>query len=258
MKRKWLNYKDFIVSQGSFSFDVNPLDVNLAKMQQSLLEGFRREVSSQTTGYSARECYTLQDPVLHIKDVVIECIQSKRYSFEYSLWVTVTDIEQCRKEDKRLVLGNMDQINNYLDSPTFLSDCKGVVLYYDYVFKNFKSFQDYVEDVVWRVVDRVETEVPDVGNFDPVFEFFTNPSLKTKDDVGKYGLRVYKMRKDIVPDPSKRYVEAAAYDPSGSYKADMVVASGTKSEVLETMRKDEFLEKLFHAYSNLTELLHDA
>lgn len=250
--------EEFMKKPSDFKFSVNPLDVNLAKMQFSLLEKFRREVSSQTEGYSAKECYESKSPVLHVKEVILECLQSRNYSWEYSLWLTVTENGGERQEEYRLMKGSAQQMEAYLDSPAFMTVCKGYVLYFDYIFKTFTSFQDYVDDVIQRVIKRVEAEVPDTGDFMPVIEFFTNPSSKTRDDVGRYGLRVYKMRKDIVPDPSKRYVEAAAYDPSGCYKADFVVASGTKDEILAKMVTEEFSMKLCDDYANLTDLMHDA
>jgi primosomal protein N' len=58
----------------------------------------------------------------------------------------------------------------------------------------------------------------------------------------------------IVLDPSKRYVEAAAYVPSGLYKANYVVILGTKDEILSAIRTDAFAIKLCKYYDDLTDL----
>ena len=249
--------EEFMKNPQDFKFSVNPLDINLAKMQHSLLENFRREISAQTEGYTSKECFESKNPELHIKDVIIECIQSKNHSWEYSLWLTVTDRDGYRLEEHRLTRGDRLQIEAYLNSTTFMTDCKGNVLYDNYIFKTFKSFNDYVDDLIQRIKKRVEMEVPDTGDFMPVLELFTNPEAETRDEVGKFGLRVYKMPKDVVADPSKRYVEAAAYDPSGCYKSNMIVASGTKSEIIEKMMADGFSQKLSETYGKLTDILRD-
>ena len=255
MQERNLTQKEFLEKRGPFRFEVKPLDVNLAKIQHSLLEKVRAGLSL-TENDKVKENFVSKSPRLQIKDVIVEILPSKIFSRKYSLWLMVTEKDGERQEGKRLLEGDVHQLESFLNSPSFLSECKGLVLYYDYIFKNFKSFRDYVDDIILRLVERVENEVPDTGDFDPVLEFFTNPSSDTREYVGRYGLRVYKMAKDVVPDPSKRYVEAAAYVPSGMYKADYVVASGTKEEILSVIRTDEFAMKLCNYYNDLTDLLH--
>jgi hypothetical protein len=104
------------------------------------------------------------------------------------------------------------------------------------------------------MVQQIVNHVPESGDFAPIFEFFVNPDPKTSEFVGKYGLKVYKMPKDIVSDPKIRYVEAAAYIPSGIYKSDCTVASGTKDEIIAIMQTPEFAEKLCKTFLELGEL----
>ena len=84
------------------------------------------------------------------------------------------------------------------------------------------SFQEQVDDLVERVTEKVEDNriVPEYGDFSPVLEFIPNLDEENK-TVGKYGLKIYKMPKDVVPDPKKRYIEASAYVPEGDYKATL-------------------------------------
>jgi hypothetical protein len=63
------------------------------------------------------------------------------------------------------------------------------------------------------------------------------------------------MPKDVVEDPKKRYIQAAAYMPAGDYKATLVVGSGDKKEILEKLNSPDFPEKLNDAYAQLLELL---
>jgi hypothetical protein len=78
-------------------------------------------------------------------------------------------------------------------------------------YEECQSFQECVDELVWRTMKRIEVEMPDEGGFADIFELFCNPDVGTSDIVGKYGLHVFKMRADIVPDPAKRYVQARAY-----------------------------------------------
>lgn len=116
------------------------------------------------------------------------------------------------------------------------------------------TFDEQVEEIIKNIVARAEREVPEYGDFAPVREFMPNLDPGTT-AVGKYGLSVYKMPKDVVPDPKKRYIEASAYVPTGDYKATLVLGSGDKKEVIEKIKSPEFPEKLNNAYAKLLDLL---
>jgi predicted Zn-dependent protease len=104
---------------------------------------------------------------------------------------------------------------------------------------------------------RIEVEMPDEGGFADIFELFCNPDVGTSDIVGKYGLHVFKMRADIVPDPAKRYVQACAYIPSAEYKATLMAGSGTKVEILTLMNEPAYAEKLNYTFGELLDMLQD-
>ena len=117
-----------------------------------------------------------------------------------------------------------------------------------------QKMKEEIRKIIEIMLQQVKDHVPDYGDFAPVMEFFDNPDPLTREFVGRYGLKVYKMPKDVVPDPRMRYIEAAAYIPSGRYKADCNVASGTKEEIIATMQTEEFAEKLCETYRELEEL----
>jgi len=121
-------------------------------------------------------------------------------------------------------------------------------------FFSCKNMNEEVNKIIEVMVQQIMNHVPDYGDFSPILEFFVNPDSRTSEFVGKYGLKVYKMPKDIVADPRIRYIEAAAYIPSGIYKSDCTVASGTKDEIIATMQASEFAEKLQETFLQLAEL----
>ena len=124
-------------------------------------------------------------------------------------------------------------------------------------YEHCHSFQNYVNELVRRTMKRIEEEMPDEGAFSDIFELFCNPDDSTSDIVGKYGLHVFKMRADIVPDPNKRYVQACAYIPSGEYKATLMAGSGTKAEILSLMKEQSYANKLNYTFGELLDMLKD-
>ena len=124
-------------------------------------------------------------------------------------------------------------------------------------YEECQSFQECVDELVRRTVVRIKEEMPDKGSFSDIFELFCNPDDGTSDVVGKYGLHVFKMQSDIVPDPTKRYVQACAYIPSGAYKATLMAGSGRKAEILELMKEPSFADKLSCTFDELTDMLRD-
>ena len=124
-------------------------------------------------------------------------------------------------------------------------------------YEECQSFQECVDELVRRTIERIEKEMPDEGSFADIFELFCNPDAGTSDIVGKYGLHVFKMPSDIVPDPKKRYVQACAYIPSGEYKATLMAGSGTKAEILALMNDPAFANKLNYTFGELLDMLQD-
>lgn len=111
------------------------------------------------------------------------------------------------------------------------------------------TFAEQVEKTIKTILERAEREVAEYGEFMPVTEFF--PNLDKNTNIGNYALKIFKMQKDVVPDPKKRYIEAAIYMPHGDYKMTAIVGSGTKQEILEQMKTTDFFEKLNKTYGEL-------
>jgi len=124
-------------------------------------------------------------------------------------------------------------------------------------YEQCQTFQECVDELVRRTMSRIEEEMPDKGSFSDIFELFKNPDARTSDVVGKYGLHVYKMPSDIVPDPAKRYVQACAYIPSAAYKATLMAGSGTKAEILALMKDPAYANKLNYTFGELLDMLQD-
>lgn len=116
---------------------------------------------------------------------------------------------------------------------------------------------DEIDKLVEKVLSRIEQEIPLSGYFAPVNENFRNNDEATKHIAGLFRLSVYKMPAYIVPDPEKRYIEAAVFDSSGCYKADMLVESGNKEGIIAIMKTEKFRLKLYDTYIRLLDILRD-
>lgn len=119
----------------------------------------------------------------------------------------------------------------------------------------YTCFQDQIDELCANLAKRVPTEVPEEGDFEPVFEF--TPNYGTIKDVSKYSLYVTKLPADIVPDPKMRYIIAAAYLPGGVYKADSSVEHGHKEEIIKILKDPQFAKKLYSKFGKLVEIIQN-
>jgi len=118
------------------------------------------------------------------------------------------------------------------------------------------TYDEHVYDIIDKVAKRSEREVPDYGEFAPVYEDFKNQDPKLN-FVDRYMLKVVKMPKADVPDEKKRYIEASVYSPAGDYKADVLLAGGYKDDIMKELKSKEFPEKLNNAYVELVDYLRN-
>lgn len=124
--------------------------------------------------------------------------------------------------------------------------------------KEPENFQEQIGNMLEKLSKNAENYVPEYGDFKPVMEFIPNLDKNTSSTVGKYGLKIYKMPKHIEPDEKLRYVEAAAYMPAGDYKADAIVGSGNKAEILKLLKSEEFAKNLNYTYSELLDTVKNS
>ena len=105
------------------SFEVDPLDINIAKVQFNLIKTF----SSDNLELPVSEKFENNDPTLKISEVNVCCNEDK--SAENNL---ILDAEVIDKTEKKYVYtlktGNKSDIAAYLDNKEFLFAIKELVL----------------------------------------------------------------------------------------------------------------------------------
>ena len=121
--------------------------------------------------------------------------------------------------------------------------------------KKPKNFKEQVEQTLEKLLMRTEREIPDYGDFIPVHEMFPNLDTVSQNIVGMYGLTILKLPQNVRSDPKRRYIEACAYEPTGAYKAKMLVFGGCKDEILSALRDRGLVDKLCDVYATLADCL---
>ena len=117
--------------------------------------------------------------------------------------------------------------------------------------------EEHLKEMVNKLIQRIEVEVPESGDFNRISEYIDNPDPDRWSNVGKYSLRILCYPSEVQPDPRIRYLEIAAFIPSGAYKAEFAIGHGTKEDILKQMKSPEFMPTIIDGYIELSRCLED-
>jgi hypothetical protein len=116
------------------------------------------------------------------------------------------------------------------------------------------TFNDRVRRMVGALIPRIEAEVPETGDFGPVTECIDMTFVKDRRYCRKYAIKVYRMPPDVVPDPSRRYVDLEIYTPGSPYRIEEVLLSGTNREIIDSLSTQATIDRIEHNYARLLSL----
>lgn len=110
--------------------------------------------------------------------------------------------------------------------------------------------KDNVKNMVKKITLRAEREVPEYGDFAPVYEEFknTDTSLKATD----FMLKIVKPPSNIKGHEKLRYIELSAYQLPMPYKMSRLIAKGTKEEILQQLKEEDFFETITKNFSEMS------
>ena len=110
--------------------------------------------------------------------------------------------------------------------------------------------KDKVKNMVKKITLRAEREVPEYGDFAPVYEEFknTDTSLKATD----FMLKIVKPPSNIKGHEKLRYIELSAYQLPMPYKISRLIAKGTKEEILQQLKEEDFFETITKNFSEMS------
>ena len=108
-------------------FEINPLDINLAKMEMNLIKRCEMEVPENGDFASVVESFKSLDPTLDLSNIVAECKYDKNNSgIKNSNRILQVKISKKNQNDTVLILfkGAKKDLLEYLSSKEFFANCK--------------------------------------------------------------------------------------------------------------------------------------
>ena len=111
--------------------------------------------------------------------------------------------------------------------------------------------KETVKDMMRRIHDRIENEMPEEGFFEPLAEGFDNPDARLVAD--RYWLRVAQAPKGIEGHGYKRglYFHASK-DGDMHASVHILMSIGNKEKLLEELQSDALLDALLEQTGNLS------
>ncbi len=121
--------------------------------------------------------------------------------------------------------------------------------------KEIQTLETSIKKFVKTLANRAEREVPEYGDFAPVYEQFQNPdkSLVATD----FMLKISKPPKNIANHEKIRNLEVVAYKLPLPYKAERIIATGNKEDILKKLQSEEVLGEIHKAVKSLSDNLED-
>lgn len=123
------------------SFEVNPLDMNLAKIQYNLINRLEREVPEYGDFAPVTEKYTSKDPTRKIGDIIVQCSHVKDSETKKDRSLDLTVYNRFNPEEfytHNIVTGNKKEILETVNQIDFFETCKKVSLDFDEQLKEKK------------------------------------------------------------------------------------------------------------------------
>ncbi|MCI1273547.1 MAG: hypothetical protein LKG27_03835 [Clostridiaceae bacterium] len=117
------------------------------------------------------------------------------------------------------------------------------------------TLEDKIIDMVKKVAERSEREVPEYGDFKPVKE-----SIVVADEkyfAKNFDLSVIKMSPVREPDPKARYIKVSMTAPDNSV-SEMLVKTGYKKDIMEELKSEIFPNKMFKYFRQVEDALKHA
>lgn len=123
--------KQIIAKTAKPVFEVNPLDVNLAKIQFNLTKRLEREIPEHGDFAQIVERYISKDPTLNISTIEVLCkksnIESKKDMLR-TLVLNISDKANINTYSCELLNGEKSEIIKAVNDKNFFETCKAIVL----------------------------------------------------------------------------------------------------------------------------------
>lgn len=118
-----------------------------------------------------------------------------------------------------------------------------------------KTMEQSLKEMIKNVLARAEREVPEYGDFAPVYENIKNHNKNLCPS--EFQLKIESIPKGIENAEITRVLKLVAGKDGSSYSSSRSIAYGTKSEILDLLKSQEILSKIKNAAVKLSEDLSD-
>ena len=103
-----------------------------------------------------------------------------------------------------------------------------------------KTMEENIKKMIKDILSRAEREVPEYGDFAPVFEEFKNTEKKLL--ATDFMMKIYHVADEATK--KKRGLELVAYKLPSPYKAAKVLETGTKEEILKKLQENDLYKEI--------------
>lgn len=134
--KTYLSREEFFGQLRDGGFEVNPLDVNLAKAQFEMRKRIRQDLSEK------QECvedFELKSPMMLLSSVSIRCYGVTGEENVFDLVMRVEDKERKHVAIAWIAMGGIDEMEHELASNQFVPECKRWLKWFDYAKKNYPT-----------------------------------------------------------------------------------------------------------------------
>lgn len=134
--KTYLSREEFFSQQKDVRFEVNPLDVSLAKAQFEMQKRIRQSLVEKQ---ECIEAFELKSPRTMLSKVSIRCIGVTGEENLYDLTMRVEDKEHKHVAMAWIAMGDIDEMELELDSNRFVPKCKRWLRWLDYARQNYPT-----------------------------------------------------------------------------------------------------------------------
>lgn len=145
--------------------------------------------------------------------------------------------------------------NNNVPNTSFKGGIHNVAKSASKSVKEIKTMKEQIKKMVNDILQRAEREVPEYGEFTPVYEEFKNMDAELV--ATDFMLKITKPPKNIENHQTRRYLEVVAYKLPLPIKSTRIIAAGTKEEIIKALKDETLCEKIDKAARELSDNLID-
>ena len=224
-------------------FELDPLDINLAKCQMSLIKKLPGKISiiienDAWDWHNFEESFDLNDPTRQIGRVRIagETDEKGAKLLVLTMW--------AKGEENHpvvyTIVKDIPRIVEFVKGKGFLKTIKTFVLGYNEIKEH--GLEKWIRDMVSELWEKVEWDVPEEGDFKMVYVKIKNPDRSMS--VTDWMLRIDQPPEGVEGRERIRCVTLVGYKLPSPYICEKLIEAGTKREILDYLDGEKVIKRI--------------